>query len=293
MNDFMTSTSVINLSTPIHNDLTAFFLLFVEEVKKYAGYDALNQREGEIAQEKEILRDEAISVIKEGIKREKANLSRIGFISAKTERLKRYEEKLSVAEHRLSALNDEHRNIEYQKATKEILQHLKKDFGEETLFVSYDDFEKVLNKYNLICGRLSDYKGVLPEHKMSDIRRVLSMEIPEFWKDKISELVSAYDVIISPFRNGFRKYDPLEFDYRFSLLVSGSYPEGYTAHIGNFVKFFIAAPAHEMKTKEEIQEEAERRARDPFICAHTKWGIIIFTKWGEEAEDKIIKKYEK
>ena len=37
MNDFMTSTSVLNLSTPIHNDLTAFFLLFVEEVKKYAG----------------------------------------------------------------------------------------------------------------------------------------------------------------------------------------------------------------------------------------------------------------
>lgn len=293
MNDFMKSTSVLNLSTPIHNDLTAFFLLFVEEVKKYAGYDALNQREGEIAQEKEILRDEAISVIKEGIKREKANLSKIGFRNAKSERLKRYEEKLSVAEHRISALNDEHGYIEYQKTTKEILQHLKKDFGEETLFVRYDDFEKVLNKYNLVCGRISDYKGVLPEYKMADIRRVLSMDIPEFWEDKISELVSAYDVRPSVYRDKYRKYDPLEFDYRFPFFIGESYPEGYAVHIGSFVKFFIAAPAHEMKTKEEIQEEAERRARDPFICAHTKCGIIIFTKWGEEAEDEIIKKYEK
>ena len=145
MNDFMKSTRVLNLSTPIHNDLTAFFLLFVEEVKKYAGYDALEQRENSIIQEVEILRNEAISVIKEGIEREESKLSQLGFSNAKSERLKRYEEKLSVAEHRISALNDEHRNIEYQKTSKEILQHLKKSLEQTQLLLSNNSQFHVLH----------------------------------------------------------------------------------------------------------------------------------------------------
>lgn len=81
---------------------------------------------------------------------------------------------------------------------------------------------------------------------------------------------------------------------------------------------FIAAPAQEMDdfkielySTREIQrqqaeeaearrrqmEEQERRMRkirtsDPFICSLTPYGVMIFSKWGDEAQDEIIKRYE-
>lgn len=70
---------------------------------------------------------------------------------------------------------------------------------------------------------------------------------------------------------------------------------------------FIAAPAQEMSeckievfsSSEELAkiEAEERRMReirtyDPFICSLTPYGVMIFSKWGDEAQDEIIKRYE-
>lgn len=73
-------------------------------------------------------------------------------------------------------------------------------------------------------------------------------------------------------------------------------------------EMFIAAPAQEMLPY-KIQvwdkrvvipnsgtfnrfEKARVRTYDPFICSLTKYGVMIFTKWGDEAQDGIIKQYE-
>lgn len=72
-------------------------------------------------------------------------------------------------------------------------------------------------------------------------------------------------------------------------------------------RIFIAAPAQEMEqyristySSSEIrqQQEAEERrmreirTKDPFICSLTPFGVMIYTKWGDEAQDEIIKRYE-
>lgn len=305
LNFFRRGNSVVgNPNTPIHNDLNYFFLMLVEEMKKYSSddYEALQQKEDEISKEaKQVFN--IIDTFDKDIKREKSNLVILGFNNAKSERLKQYEEEQMKFVSRLSTLNKERDRImakmDHQRnlrTSKEILQRLKKDFGEEALFVRYDDFEKVINKYNLVCGRLSDYKGVLPEYKMADINRVLTMDIPEFWKNKISKLYNAYEI-----RKGYEKHYKIGFNHKFPFYTKENFPEEaawsssglfYKVPYYNHYRFFIAAPAHEMSTKKELWERAKKRAKDPFICAHTKWGIIIFTKWGEEAEDEIIKKYE-
>lgn len=52
--------------------------------------------------------------------------------------------------------------------------------------------------------------------------------------------------------------------------------------------------------KERLEFIAETRKvfgmpkpKDPFICSYTKYGIIVHTKWGEEADDEVLKKYYK
>jgi hypothetical protein len=46
-----------------------------------------------------------------------------------------------------------------------------------------------------------------------------------------------------------------------------------------------------MKTFRKVY--SPMRYNDPFICAHTDYGILVFTRWGEEAGDALVKKYER
>lgn len=71
---------------------------------------------------------------------------------------------------------------------------------------------------------------------------------------------------------------------------------------------FIAAPAQEMAPmritvvsskdaskridKEEEARKEAIRTLDPFICSLTPYGVLIHAKWGPEAEDATIKRYE-
>lgn len=55
-------------------------------------------------------------------------------------------------------------------------------------------------------------------------------------------------------------------------------------------KLFIVAPAQDMENT--VKFEKFVRSEDPFVCSYTPFGIMIHTKWGEESEDEILKKYE-
>lgn len=88
-------------------------------------------------------------------------------------------------------------------------------------------------------------------------------------------------------------------------------PQSYPNLTSEDCNVFIAAPAQEMENFEiEIysskaireynawQDRLERerlsriRTLDPFVCSLTPFGIMIYTKWGAEAEDATIKRYE-
>ena len=76
-------------------------------------------------------------------------------------------------------------------------------------------------------------------------------------------------------------------------------------------RFFIAAPAQEMTPLEIVgrsdklfSDDREEKikslskfarfiqTKDPFFCSCTEYGVLIFSKWGDEAQDEIIKRYE-
>lgn len=233
-----------------------------------------------------------------------------------------------------------------------------KMFGNDVMIVRYDQFMQLLEKYNLVCGDLSRYKGYIPEKNLQDIARIKGMNVPDKFAaemDKLEGINLSNDIddlkraIRFPYRpsgtdalsqmgikhvgdyQGYRPsiYSPLMSMGFGNLSAFESWmndireeQERRAAWMAKEEKrrkamiprFFIAAPAQEMeplsvRTKDyailsaDIKAvQAKREAlkdfadiiqtKDPFFCSCTKSGVLIYSKWGDEAQDEIIKRYQ-
>lgn len=141
--------------------------------------------------------------------------------------------------------------------TLEAIEHLK-FFGGNALLVRYDDFEKVMAAYDLRCTVIDNYKGKIPADKLSGLCTVFDKmkSLDEYWDKTINRLV---------YYSLPRLYFPFEKSRK------------------GTIRLFIAAP----------EGQITQENRDPFVCAHTDYGILVLEKWGEEADHGIIKEYGK
>lgn len=179
----------------------------------------------------------------------------------------------------------------------EILIDARQTYGDDTLLIPYGDFERLMRKYNLVCGPFEAYKGRVPLSKMADIARLKNQPAPHY----INRLfhVSGYRVLSSWTFGGIPEY-LVRFPYTKSGSTHGrdlhDQPHydwgnlGYELKIGAAEDFFICAPAKDMEKMHRVY--SIRSASDPFVCAHTDCGMLVFTRWGEEADDKVVRKYE-
>lgn len=159
---------------------------------------------------------------------------------------------VKLTEERISHAQDLIHNLR----TLEAIEHLK-FFGEDALLVRYDDFEKVMLAYDLRCTTLDRFTGQIPADKLNGLISVF---------DKMESLDEYWDKTI----NGLTYY----------RLSDSLFP--FTVSCIKECRLFIVAPATQI-----AQEN-----KDPFVCAHTDYGILVLEKWGEEADHGIIKQYE-
>ena len=61
--------------------------------------------------------------------------------------------------------------IEDNKKIVKIMEEMYKAFGNNTFYVPMKDFVAILDKYNLVVGRLEDYKGTIPEANLVEIAK--------------------------------------------------------------------------------------------------------------------------
>lgn len=228
-----------------------------------------------------------------------------------TKEVKRYQNQMAKYSKAVNENAANRENVfkynEHLRKAFEILITARKDFGPDTLLVNFEDFQKLIKKYNLVCGLFSDYKGEIPQDKLEEIS-YLPKKIPEYIKylyqfDSVefeddehlihwchSSLIRFPFIIVSQMFNN--KYDIMGEDClgnQFRTYSSRGYGI-FTKNLVSSTRFFICAPARKM-------ENSARRIninmhRDPFICAYTDYGILILTRWGEEASSKVIRKYE-
>ena len=274
----------------VHAELTSKFLLFMEDIKRTTEYKA----------------------VPDSVRQEYETLEKLGFINSKnaelTGRIIRY-------------VNDSNKKHEENIEALHFMKKAWETFGKDVMVVRYDHFFELLKKYNLVCGSFDRYTGTIPPENLVQIAQAM---------DSLSKHFNMVEFFV-PIRYGNLRirYNWSELDFsRFDLYPVESYVrelipinfsainrESFAYEIYSYQRYhdyeymdikhlnahycFIAAPAQEMKesyvmrAQRTRQLELERvRTYDPFICSLTKYGVMIFTKWGNEAQDDIIKRYE-
>lgn len=138
---------------------------------------------------------EQFKVVKANYEKEELALTRMGIA---------YKEAGFLNKRAYSAPNKYFREYEDLKMRVEELDHteeclkliarMKEDFGEQSVLVPTEDFNEILSKYNLVCGRLDEYCGTVPFDKLANIARIKRCIRGSYWRNNIRIASSSLDV---------------------------------------------------------------------------------------------------
>lgn len=262
--------------------------------------------------------------IPDSVSNELRSLDRLGLSKTKNAAiLKDKIDKVNAENEEIQKYNDA---IDFAKERLEFIAETRKVFGDNVLIVSYEDFEHIIKKYNLVCGLLEQYTGVIPKENIEEFeytRDILYNNNSEEYRKKYIKSLQLikdykdYGIDRFPFcYEDFPKKERIEkvinelsgdkfLFWQYQILgtnsisfyhIIGRNEDKTSINIGQLSKptdFFIAAPKKDMDFSESFLESLMPKPKDPFICSYTKYGIIVHTKWGEEADDEVLKKYYK
>lgn len=194
------------------------------------------------------------------------------------------------------------------------------------IFVRMEDFTDLLAKYNLTCGRLSSYTGEIPYENLVEIKQVSDKlkEIGEEnqYSNKINDcntigylekkplyhcVLDGHDygimdfnkcrelIHIAIFGGKELKKEKIQDEYFYNERKISA--EEYNVIEDKRKRFpfnnrtktapeelFIAAPVQEMKS----DLNSEIMSLDPIVFQLFPYGVVIFSKWGDEANDPIL-----
>jgi len=187
----------------------------------------------------------------------------------------------------------------------------RKTYGNNTLLLPFDAFTSLLKRKNLVCGTFEDFRGDIPEENLNDILKLKEdkfkyhgvtlrtlLPVKEYqysseWERK-RENIDNKNLDIFPFvlktedsHDGWWSYFSLPDRNIHFVDGTSKYFSGRITY-GDSTKFFIAAPKKMFKERYKVTVKPQ----DPLVCALTDYGVLILTRWGEEANDKLIKRFE-
>lgn len=223
------------------------------------------------------------------------------------------------------------KNYENQKKAEaliEFIRDLRKHFGDSTLLISSEQFEKLCKKYKLTTGLLNEYTGIVPDKNIKEIQKVKDKaeifygqlnyvrEGKYLWKitECDSEVVTdrgqtAFNDFVKwiKSKNGLIFADRGTYNYDKYLWIKNIKSENsdIPSSVRNYdndtlIKargqlvtrntMFIACPPEQLK-KQSLK--ITKKAVDPIVFQYSPYGIVVHSIWGEEAEDKVFEEYKK
>jgi hypothetical protein len=198
----------------------------------------------------------------------------------------------------------------YLNAFKTLLR-ARQTYGPDTLLLSYDQFMELCKKHKLVCGGCEEFIGDIPDDKLQEMVTIKS-------KGRINEIIPLMCVYETIYRVNNDSSDkkvkkeviehlkdefPFIRKYDYDGVV---FADGHRGGRGNYRStfgavdfkcgdpqtFFMCAPEKMFTERRKMKLTIDRTPKDPILCSLTEHGILLFTRWGEEANDDIIKRYE-
>lgn len=246
-----------------------------------------------------ILVQQLINIQKEELKQvpqklieERNRLSELGLGNTKNSQLLKEEiDRIGIENQHILGRN---KYKEFISNQMKFIMAMREHFGNHTLLVSYSDFEYILNKYGLVCGLLEHYTGVIPQENIIDLEyaksKLNSIEDTTL-KDGITPVKYIEEINTSGAISNKKGIMRFPFAADNVVIANNTLYESSELRLSPQTSFFIAAPEKDMDIRINMFEFVKPVPKDPFICSLTKYGIMIHTKWGEEAEDKVLDKY--
>lgn len=207
-------------------------------------------------------------------------------------------------------------NINYYNSTilkaQELLKYLKDInnlLGNSVILVNTSTFYELCHKYGLFVSFLQDFTGVIPAQNLNELIDINN----KLHTNNASELRINYQTVqvdkISNYSEKSDSYIKERLEYYFNILQIPRYTFGEVRlkDAKDFIKerwvhnvyidvnyatsedFFIACPKSYLKEKPIIAS----KPIDPIIFQYCPYGVLIYTMWGDEAEDKVFEEYKK
>lgn len=207
-------------------------------------------------------------------------------------------------------------NINYYNSTilkaQELLKYLKDInnlLGNSVILVNTSTFYELCHKYGLFVSFLQDFTGVIPAQNLNELIDINN----KLHTNNASELRINYQTVrvdkISNYSEKSDSYIKECLEYYFNILQIPKYTFGKVRlkDAKDFIKerwvhnvyidvnyatsedFFIACPKSYLKEKPIIAS----KPIDPIIFQYCPYGVLIYTMWGDEAEDKVFEEYKK
>lgn len=199
------------------------------------------------------------------------------------------------------AYNDQSNRIIDLKASLKLLLKARETYGPDTLLMPLEQFMQICKKYNLVCGTFDQYTGDIPIEKLKEINHLRSVVATHDFGFKVNKIIKTGSGGSISARE-YQEFDE-HFDKKFPILRQCRGPYIYRVQFldghlsdfsyininGTYSHYFIAAPKEMMSG--EVQEVYEPN-QDPIIWGLEGNNVLIFTRWGEEADNEVIQRYE-
>lgn len=203
---------------------------------------------------------------------------------------------------RIRDINAYNRNILKARELLDYIKTINKFLGDSVILVSTSAFYELCHKYNLSIGRLQDYTGVVPAANLEELARIKYELNNKYYKLHINEDIWRVTGIHN-YSGCSNKLIQKSLDATFGIFkvemgwkIKDFFKNQSWADHVVFDRtcvdkncFFIACPKSNLQEKTVIVSHPV----DPIIFQYCPYGILVYTMWGEEAEDKVFEEYKK
>lgn len=215
--------------------------------------------------------------------------------------------------------------VQVNKSQAEQIQYYKQKYPLHK-FLTEEELERICDKYSLKFAPADRYIKDIPEKNIRDMEIMKEIEVADCLESmyKIKGTYSRFDNLLKDIglKNG--EITENEFEKTFKRFTDRSIPEDwrlghvdggwqtplrlmdevvgggerwYCKSIEKISKgglFIAAPPSHfnlkglESKTKNGFFEIIKIEPKDPIVFKYVKGGVLVITKWGDEADDEML-----